>query len=109
MQSEGISARTANRAIERARQILASIGRQASDEERGLLWERVDELFAAEQNSKNPDRKVLNQILRTQLEVHRTNPNLKGGFVGEPAPAATPSLSAELQKAIERLDLLKPD
>jgi hypothetical protein len=109
MQSEGISRRTADRYIEEVRKTLAAIGSQASDEERGLLWERIEDLYFHARSSPSPNLSLLNQIVRTQLAIHITNPDKKGAKKYESDFASKPTLSPELESAFKRLGVFGPD
>lgn len=105
-----ISEKTARRAIREARQILAGIGSQPSAEERGLLWERIDDLYAAIQSDANPDKQLLNQIIRTQLAIYQSNPNRKQGIMTNEQPTAQHSaFSSQLTQALSRLHVSESD
>lgn len=106
-----ISEKTAWRAIREARQILAGIGGQASAEERGLLWERIDDLYAATQSEPQPDKNLLNQLIRTQVAIYQSNPTLKRGMMLNDSQPSTqvPALSSQLTQALSRLHIPAPD
>lgn len=110
-QEPQLSTKTIQRTITEARMTIRGMGSQSSDEERGLLCGRVEDLYACEKRKKEPNPHLLNQVLRTQLSIHQTHPHLKkgGNPSNDPKPTTSPALSSELENALARLSPLEPN
>jgi hypothetical protein len=111
-QEPNLSVKTIERAIAEARKAIRGLGSQSSEDERGLLAGRLEDLYATEKRKKDPNSHLINQVLRTSLSIYKTNPQLKkGGTMPHDETQPTPSitLSAELESALNRLSIFEPD
>ncbi len=103
-QDESLTERTAYRYAKEARKVLAGLGSQASDQERGLLAARLEDLYSTARRQDNPDFKALNSILGTQLRLHTFHPDYRN-TAHEPShtsPTDRPALSPELKDVLKR-------
>lgn len=110
-QEPQLSTKTIQRTITEARKTIQGLGSQSSDEERGLLCGRVEDLYASAKRKKEPNLQLVNQILRTQLSIHQTHPHIEKGrtLSDDPKPITSPTLSPELESAFSRLNVFEPD